>query len=235
MTVIFEAIVGSRLYGTATSSSDLDTKGVFVRPYNDIVPAEDHYFGLKNLPKDTVTNWTNGLEYDQKKESVFYSVRKFMELCMKGNPTLIELAFVPDHLLIQKTDISEEIMSFVRTNFMTKNTLKSYIGYFIDQKKSNASTPKKLSHVYRIGVQAINFSQTGIINPVLSDKELEIALDIRHNNIDKEELDRLIAYIDLKLQQAEKNNILIDYPDETLTNNFLVYIHKKIYNEINGN
>jgi predicted nucleotidyltransferase len=231
MQVIFEAIVGSRLYGTSTSSSDMDTKGLFGRPYKDIVPVEDHYFGLRNLPKDTVINKSNGLEGSQKVESVFYSIRKFLELCMKGNPTLIEVAFVPDNLLLHRTPISDEIMSYVRANFMTKQTLKSYVGYFLDQKRGNSNTPKKASHVYRIGMQAVQFAQTGIINPVLSGKELEMALDIRHNNVDKEELDRLIAYVDVKLQQAEKNNHLLAEPDEQSANEFLVYIHKKFYEE----
>lgn len=230
-TVIYEAVVGSRLYGTATSLSDMDTKGVFSRNIKDIVPVEDHYFGLRNLPKDIVINKTNGLVGSQKIESVFYSIRKFIELCMKGNPTLIEIAFVPDHFLLQKSDIAEEIMSYVRNNFVTKQTLKSYIGYFLDQKKGNSNTPKKLSHVYRIGVQAIQFSQTGIISPVLVDKDLELALDIRYGNIDKDELETLIAYIDVKLQQAEKNNSLVDKPDEQAANDFLVYIHKKFYEE----
>jgi predicted nucleotidyltransferase len=229
--VIYEAIVGSRLYGTATSASDLDTKGIFGRDYYDVVPTENHYFGLKHLKKDEVINKNNGLEGSAKVESVFYSLKKFIELCMKGNPTLIEVAFVPNELIIQRTDISDEIMTYIRNNFMTKKTLKSYIGYFLDQKRGNASTPKKASHVYRIGVQAVNFAKTGIINPVLSGKELEIALNIRNNNIDKDELDRLIAYVDLKLQQAEANNNLISEPDEEAASNFLVYIHKKYYKD----
>jgi predicted nucleotidyltransferase len=230
--IIFEAIVGSRLYGTSTSTSDMDTKGLYIRDYNDIVPVEDHYFGLQNLPKDTVINKINGLSGPQKIESVFYSLRKFIELCMKGNPTLIELAFVPDNFLLQKNEISEEIMSYVRNNFMTKRTLKSYIGYFLDQKRGNSDTPKKSSHVYRLGIQALQFSQTGIINPVLTGKELEIAMNIRSNTIDKEELDRLIAYLDVKLQQAEKNNALIDEPDFGSANDFLIHIHKKAYEHV---
>ncbi len=229
--VIYEAIVGSRLYGMATSASDLDTKGIFGRDYYDIVPTEAHYFGLKHLKKDEVVNVNNGLEGSAKVESVFYSLKKFIELCMKGNPTLIEVAFVPNDLLIHRTDLSDEIMTYIRNNFMTKKTLKSYIGYFLDQKRGNSSTPKKASHVYRIGMQAINFSKTGVINPVLSGKELEIALNIRNENIDKSDLEKHIAYLDLKLQQAEANNSLINEPDENAASDFLVYIHKKYYKD----
>lgn len=229
--VIYEAIVGSRLYGMSTSSSDLDTKGIFGRDYDDIVPTVQHFFGLKHLKKDEVVNKNNGLEGSAKVETVLYSIKKFIELCMKGNPTLIEVAFVPTDLLIHRTDLSDEIMTYIRNNFMTKKTLKSYIGYFLDQKKGNSSTPKKLSHVYRIGTQAVNFAKTGSINPVLSGKELETALDIRNNNIDKVELDRIIAYVDLKLQQVEASNSLINEPNENAASDFLVYIHMKYYKD----
>lgn len=229
--IIYEAIVGSRLYGMSTSESDTDTKGIFARNFEDVVPSESHYFGLKSLPKDKPLERKNGLEGPAKVESVFYSIKRFIELCMKGNPTLIEVAFVPDNMLLQRTPISDEIMSFVRSNFMTKQTLKSYIGYFLDQKRNNGDTPKKASHVYRIGMQAIDFAKTGNINPVLSGPELEMALNIRHCNIDKADLEKLIAYLDVKLQQAEKSNVLIDAPDENAANDFLVYIHKKYYTE----
>ena len=227
--VIYEAIVGSRLYGMSTDTSDTDTKGIFAREKLDIIPSEDHYFGLMNLPKDTVKEVKNGLEGPAKVESVFYSIRKFMELCMKGNPTLIEVAFVPDNMLLKRTEISDEIMKFIRNNFMTKQTLKSYIGYFLDQKRNNSSTPKKSSHVFRIGKQAIDFAKTGVINPVLSGEDLKIALDIRHNKVDEAELANLVTYLDEKLRQSEKDNKLIDTPDEQAANDFLVYIHKKYY------
>lgn len=229
--IIYEATVGSRLYGTATSSSDLDTKGIFGRDYYDIVPTESHYFGLKHLKKDDVVNLNNGNQGSAKVESVMYSIKKFIELCMKGNPTLIEVAFVPNDLLLHRTDLSDEIMTYIRNNFMSKKTLKAYIGYFLDQKRGNSSTDKKASHVYRIGMQAISFSKTGVINPVLSEKELETALNIRNGNINKEELERIIAYLDVKLQQAEANNSLITEPDENAASDFLVYIHKKYYKD----
>lgn len=229
LNVIYEATVGSRLYGMHVENSDLDTKGLLGRPYSDVVPTEHHYFGLKSLPKDSVVTTANGLEGSQKVESVFYSIKKFIELSMKGNPTLIEMAFVPDHLLLKRTDISDEIMSYVRSNFVTKLALKSYIGYFLDQKKGNCNTPKKASHVYRIGIQAIQFSQTGIVSPVLTGNELETALNIRNGIIIHDELATMIAYLDFKLQRAVQDNTLVDQPNEQSTSDFLVHIHKKLY------
>jgi predicted nucleotidyltransferase len=233
--VIYEAIVGSKLYGMSTSESDTDTKGIFARQYNDIVPNENHFFGLKHLPKDEVVNKHNGLEGPQKVESVFYSMKKFIELCMKGNPTLIEVAFVPDNMLIVETDVSREIMNYIRNNFMSKKTLKSYVGYFLDQKKSNSFTAKKAAHVYRIGIQAVEFAKSGIVNPVLSGENLEIAMNIRHEVLIGDELEKTLAYVDVKLKQAELSNRLIDEPDENAASEFLVNIHKKYYyDEMHG-
>lgn len=231
MQIIYESIVGSRLYGMATSNSDTDTKGLFFRPFEDIVPKEEHYFGLKHLPKDEVVNKCNNLEGSEKVESVFYSAKKFIELCMKGNPTLLEIAFVPDNLLLSNSEIAMEIMYYIRNNFMTKKALKSYVGYFLDQKKGNSNTPKKASHVYRIGMQAVDFAKTGIINPVLSGVQLETALNIRHEKIIGEDLEKIIAYVDLKLKQAEAANNLLVEPNENSASEFLVSIHHKYYKD----
>ena len=65
---------GSRAYGTNLPHSDTDLKGVFVLP-------EHQFYGLDYVSQ--VANETN--------DEVFYELRRFEELLLKNNPTVLEL------------------------------------------------------------------------------------------------------------------------------------------------
>ena len=75
---LFEAVSGSRTYGTNLPHSDTDLKGVFVLP-------ESRFFGLDYVPQ--VANETN--------DEVFYELRRFVEFLLKNNPTILELLGTP--------------------------------------------------------------------------------------------------------------------------------------------
>ena len=79
--VIFECVAGSRAYGTTTSSSDEDRRGLFV------VPATD-YLSLASPPAQVS---------DERGNTVFYSLRRTIELLSVANPN-IELRFSPGGL-----------------------------------------------------------------------------------------------------------------------------------------
>jgi predicted nucleotidyltransferase len=78
--ILFEAISGSRAYGTDLPHSDTDLKGVFILP-------EDQFFGLEYTPQ--IANDTN--------DEVFYELRRFVELLLKNNPTLLDLLRAINH------------------------------------------------------------------------------------------------------------------------------------------
>ena len=81
--ILFEAISGSRAYGTNLPHSDTDLKGVFVLP-------EREFFGLSYVPQ--VANETN--------DEVFYELRRFVELLLKNNPTVLELLGSPADCIV---------------------------------------------------------------------------------------------------------------------------------------
>ena len=73
--LIFECIVGSQAYGTATENSDIDKKGVYVQS-NDEILVSDYE------PQINVT-----------KDECYYEVGRFLELLSAANPTTIEMLF----------------------------------------------------------------------------------------------------------------------------------------------
>lgn len=124
--ILFEAISGSRAYGTNLPHSDTDLKGVFVLP-------EDQFFGLDYVPQ--VANETN--------DEVFYELRRFVELLLKNNPTVLELLGTPADCIIYKHPLFEQ---FQAKDFLSKLCRQSFAEYAVAQIKKAKGLNKKINH-----------------------------------------------------------------------------------------
>ena len=72
--IIFECISGSKAYGLATPISDTDIRGVFILP-------KEQFYAL---------DYVNHIN-DSKNDVAYYELRKFIELCSKNNPNILEM------------------------------------------------------------------------------------------------------------------------------------------------
>lgn len=118
--IILEGITGSRAYGLDTETSDTDIKGVYVAPTQDIL-------GLYNV-KETVDH--------TEPDWVYHEVGKFIELAMKGNPTILEMLFLDGYLTLTKFG---KMLVDNRHHFLSNVIYKSYGGYALSQaRKLNA-------------------------------------------------------------------------------------------------
>jgi hypothetical protein len=124
--IVFEAISGSRAYGTNLPHSDTDLKGVFVLP-------EEQFFGLNYMPQ--IANETN--------DEVFYELRRFVELLLKNNPTVLELLGTPADCVIYKHPLFEQ---FQATNFLSKLCRQSFAEYAVAQIRKAKGLNKKINH-----------------------------------------------------------------------------------------
>jgi hypothetical protein len=124
--ILFEAISGSRAYGTNLPHSDTDLKGVFILP-------EDQFFGLEYIPQ--VANETN--------DEVFYELRRFVELLLKNNPRVLELLGTPADCTIYKHPLFEQ---FQAADFLSKLCRQSFAEYAVAQIRKAKGLNKKINH-----------------------------------------------------------------------------------------
>ncbi|WP_046246849.1 nucleotidyltransferase domain-containing protein [Hymenobacter terrenus] len=124
--ILFEAISGSRAYGTNLPHSDTDLKGVFILP-------KDYFFGLGYVPQ--VANETN--------DEVFYELRRFVELLLKNNPTVLELLGTPADCIIHQHPLFEQ---FQATDFLSKLCRQSFAEYAVAQIRKAKGLNKKINH-----------------------------------------------------------------------------------------
>ncbi|MFI1770644.1 nucleotidyltransferase domain-containing protein [Thalassobellus citreus] len=132
--IIFECISGSRAYGLDTPESDTDIRGVFILP-------KESFYSLDYIGQ--VNNETNDI--------VYYELRKFIDLCSKNNPNILELLNVPEECVLYKHPIFDEIKL---DYFLSKQCEKSFANYAYAQIKKARGLEKK------------------IVNPVEKDRKL---------------------------------------------------------------
>ncbi len=133
--IIFEAISGSRAYGTNLPHSDTDLKGVFVLP-------EEQFFGLDYLPQ--VANETN--------DEVFYELRRFVELLLKNNPTVLELLGTPPDCVVYQHPL---FARFRPQDFLSRLCRQSFAEYAVAQIRKAKGLNKKINHPEPPGRKAV--------------------------------------------------------------------------------
>lgn len=122
---LFIAVRGSQAYGTATPASDTDYAGVYIQSEDDIYGT--HY-------KEQIN--------DDKNDTVFYEVKRFLQLVATNNPTIMELLNTPEDCIIYKHPLYDEILKH-KDEFITKACGMSFGGYAIQQIKKAKGQDKK--------------------------------------------------------------------------------------------
>ena len=124
--IIFKALVGSHSYGTNVEGSDMDYKGVFIQTPEDVL----------------VSGYTP--QYEVSKDETYYEIRRFIELCCTGNPTMLELLFTPEDCIIYKDPLFDRILEH-KQKFLSKTCKLSFGGYAYSQISKAKGLDKKMN------------------------------------------------------------------------------------------
>ena len=125
--IIFETIAGSHAYGTSTPESDVDIRGVFVQPLEDV---------LKYGFVEQVSDETNDV--------TFYELGRFIDLLIANNPNIIELLASPEDCIKFVHPLFEKLQNH-KNKFLTKKVRWTFAGYAIDQIQKARGLNKKMN------------------------------------------------------------------------------------------
>ena len=189
MNLLYEVVHGSHLYGTNTSDSDLDIKGVYA-PYSyDVLCGEEPALNV-------ISEANKGDNEKSDKDTVerkYYSLAKFYHLLSKGDIGCTEMLFARN-FATQKFDnfvkeildnaprymISKKIVSFINcANNNIKNAEKSANVNDINIRN------KSLYNAVRLNMEVQELVNTGKIKFPLVNREY--LLNIRNGNVDYQE------------------------------------------------
>jgi hypothetical protein len=156
--IAYEYVRGSHAYGTnikdenGNDISDTDIGGVFICP-------ESTLKGLRSGYVEQVA--------DEKNDTVYYELGRWVELLMKSNPTALESLFIPKDCVIGEIHPAVQYILEHKDLFITKECLNPLLGYSFNQikkakglnKKINIPEDQFLSHVdYNPQTKEITFT-----------------------------------------------------------------------------
>lgn len=124
--IIFSGIIGSQAYGISTPTSDLDIKGVFMMPLD----------GILNF--DYVEQVS-----DEKNDTVYYELKRFLYLVQTNNPNILELLNLPQDCVLYKDPIFDKVLSR-KNELISKICQFSFGGYAVEQIKKARGLNKKI-------------------------------------------------------------------------------------------
>lgn len=117
MKLLTKVVVGSRLHGLNTLTSDWDYRGVFISPLKDI---------LSPFKKQRTTSWIEGNEDDTS-----YELAEFCKMATKGNATYLEVFF--SSMIIETSPIADEMRVNWKKFMNTRQFVDASRGYAHNQ------------------------------------------------------------------------------------------------------
>lgn len=154
MNIILQGVVGSQAYGLAHENSDVDRLGIYA--------AEPEWFFTLREPKGSIVT--------THPDSTLHEARKFCQLALQCNPSVLELLWLDSHEI--KTAEASFLIS-IRNAFLSRKRVRdAYLGYANQQAQriqrnhiadadetviaKRTRVAKHARHVYRLLEQGIS-------------------------------------------------------------------------------
>jgi predicted nucleotidyltransferase len=207
--IILLGLSGSRLYGTDHADSDYDWRGIFQSE-------NDELLGVDN-PADTIST--------KVPDTTLYEVGKFIRLCLKANPNLLELLWMQDYAEISTAG---RYLVANRDLFLASETIKtSYGGFAISQIKQLEKLPswddkrkvKLVRHAFRVIHQGRSFL---LGTPFVHYEGASLEWLLAHEKMPREDVMELLR-LDLDILHTQESD-LPEQPDRDKVNEVLLNI-----------
>jgi hypothetical protein len=166
--VLLSGVVGSTAYGLARAGSDVDRLGVFAAPTEEL-------HGLHRPKESHVTTAP---------DRTLHEAAKWCRLALGGNPTVLELVWLPDELYEVRTGLGDELIGLRSALLCAPRVRDAYLGYAAQQfrrlqARGDASfsadlrkrTAKHARHLKRLCHQGHELYATGRLTVRVEDPE----------------------------------------------------------------
>ena len=215
---------GSRAYNLdARGDSDYDYRGVYVADIEEVLSFK------KPKPQYVYCD-----SRDDEMDYVVYEVEKFLRLAMKGNPSILNLFFLPQYNI--KNNVGNYIVENREVFLGETRVRNAFGGYAMSQilylkrhgkfKSKIQKRDKHVKHCFRLFHMGQELLETGKMTFPLSKEKVQDILEITKKSYDHE-IFEIFEKRDKEFRACK--SVLPKKPDEYLANKILF----KIRNELN--
>ncbi|MEU6353273.1 nucleotidyltransferase domain-containing protein [Streptomyces sp. NPDC047072] len=214
--ILLSGIVGSTAYGLAREGSDVDRLGMFAAPTETLL-------GLHTPKESHVTTAP---------DRTLHEAAKWCRLALGGNPTVMELVWLPDELYETRTPLGDELIG-IRGSFLSAQRVRdAYLGYATQQfrrlegRDRDRRTAKHARHLKRLCHQGLELYATGRLGVRVEDPE-EYHRFGESVAADPTVARSLLAHYETVF--AETRSVLPEHPDEAPAEAWLRRVRAHFY------
>lgn len=204
---ILRTVVGSGVHGIAIpGTDDHDEMGVYIEPPERVIGMHDpaDHFVYRTQPEGARSGHGDT-------DLVMYSLRKYLRLATKGNPTALLPLFSPAVSVITETPLGAELRE-MRGLFLSQHAVHRFRGYLESQRgrllrlkpghlpnrpelvERYGYDVKYASHALRLAYQGWEIAREGRLTLPMPDAEREHVLRVKRGEVT--ERDEVVADID---------------------------------------
>ena len=215
-----EIVAGSQSYGCAhPRDSDLDIVGVAIPPVDVMFPHLAGYipgFGRKPLEFDQFqAHHVVAVDTGEKYDFAIYGIAKFFDLCMSGNPNMVDYLFAPDPCVSCRTPVWDHLSQHWQ-QFLHKGVWSRFRGYAVSQIRRLEPRRGKANPARQASIDAFGYDTKYAYHIVrlALDRDAELYREIRAG---KWSLSQVRSWFDRKVAELETlydTSLLPLHPDE---------------------
>lgn len=210
---ILRSVVGSGVHGIAIEGTDdHDEMGVYVEPPEWVLGVAKHRedYIWRTQPEGVRSGHGDT-------DLVLYSLRKYLRLAIKGNPTVMLPLFAPPESLVLVTDLGHELRE-LRGAFLSRTAVERFLGYMHSQHErmlgqSRRHVPNRPeliekygwdtkygSHALRLAYQGFEIASTGRLSLPLPERERTRVLAVKRGEVDRDEVSEEISRLEAQVR-----------------------------------
>ncbi len=239
---IIRTLVGSTVHGLAIDGQDdRDETGIYIPPATYLCGLERPETYIWRTQPEGARSGPGDIDL------VIYTLRRWMELAVAGNPSILTLLFVPDDALIVRSELGDRLRALA-PSILSRQAGHRFLGYLHGQRQrllgggKQNRVPKRpeliekygfdvkyAGHALRLGLQGVELMRTGRITLPMPKSDRSTVLAVRRGERPFTETLTLIdeaAHTLSALVADVSRSPLRERPDMTAVNRFLVEAHR---------
>jgi predicted nucleotidyltransferase len=243
---ILRTVVGSGVHGIAIAGTDdHDEMGVFIEPAEHVLGLRepvDHYVyrtqpeGARSGPGDT--------------DLVMYSLRKYLRLTTKGNPTALLPLHAPAEAILVLRPLGEQLRGLAPA-MLSQRAVHRFLGYLNSQRnrllgrgrRSNVPNRPELvarygydvkyaSHALRLAYQGLEIVRDGRLTLPMPERERERVLRVKRGEVGElADVLREITHVQTEVEEllATRRTPLPAEPDLKIISEWSTGAHRRYW------
>jgi hypothetical protein len=243
---ILRGLVGSTVHGLNVNDGieDRDEMGVCIEPLDAAMalwdPFEQFIYRSAAEREGRIDARSTAGDLDL----TIYSLRKWMRLALKGNPTILLLLFTPVDQLVHCTPLGDELRELTSA-IVSRRVQGPFLGYLQAQKQRLTGErgqkrihrpelealygfdTKYAMHMLRLGFQGVELLTTGRLSLPMREPERSYLLDVRRGRLSEEACFTRAGELERELEDLATSSPLPAEPEEERVERWAIEAYRR--------